>query len=147
MGLQAWNATRALDFLTSLPDVDAARIGVTGASGGGTQTFILGAIDERPAVLFPAVMVSTAMQGGCTCENADYLRIGTGNVEIAALGAPRPLGMTTADDWTKAMPQTGFPALQRSTRCWTSPTVSRCSPFRSSRTTSTIPAAPRCTAG
>jgi dienelactone hydrolase len=113
MGLQAWNATRALDFLTSLPDVDAARIGVTGASGGGTQTFILGAIDERPAVLFPAVMVSTAMQGGCTCENADYLRIGTGNVEIAALGAPRPLGMTTADDWTKAMPQTGFPALQR----------------------------------
>ena len=93
--------------------MDAARIGVTGASGGGTQTFILGAIDERPAVLFPAVMVSTAMQGGCTCENADYLRIGTGNVEIAALGAPRPLGMTTADDWTKAMPQTGFPALQR----------------------------------
>jgi dienelactone hydrolase len=113
MGLQAWNATRALDFLTSLPDVDATRIGVTGASGGGTQTFILGAIDERPAVLFPAVMVSTAMQGGCTCENADYLRIGTGNVEIAALAAPRPLGMTTADDWTKAMPQTGFPALQR----------------------------------
>jgi dienelactone hydrolase len=113
MGLQAWNATRALDFLTSLPDVDASRIGVTGASGGGTQTFILGAIDERPAVLFPAVMVSTAMQGGCTCENADYLRIGTGNVEIAALIAPRPLGMTTADDWTKAMPQTGFPALQR----------------------------------
>jgi len=113
MGLQAWNATRALDFLTSLPDVDATRIGVTGASGGGTQTMMLGAIDERPTVLFPAVMVSTAMQGGCTCENADYLRIGTGNVEIAALGAPRPLGMTTADDWTKAMPQTGFPALQR----------------------------------
>jgi hypothetical protein len=113
MGLQAWNATRALDFLTSLPDVDAARIGVTGASGGATQTLILNAIDERPAVLFPAVMVSTGMQGGCTCENANYLRIGTGNVEIAALAAPRPLGMTTADDWTKTMPQSGFPALQR----------------------------------
>jgi len=113
MGLQAWNSIRALDFLTGLPDVDADRIGVTGESGGGTQTFILGALDERPAVLFPAVMVSTAMQGGCTCENADYLRIGTGNVEIAALAAPRPLGMTTADDWTKAMPQAGFPALQR----------------------------------
>jgi dienelactone hydrolase len=113
MGLQSWNAIRALDFLTSLPDVDPTRVGVTGASGGGTQTFILGALDERPAVLFPAVMVSTRMQGGCTCENADYLRIGTGNVEIAALSAPRPLGMTTADDWTKTMPETGFPALQR----------------------------------
>jgi dienelactone hydrolase len=113
MGLQAWNATRAFDFLTSLPDVDPARIGVTGASGGATQTLILNAIDERPAVLFPAVMVSTGMQGGCTCENANYLRIGAGNVEIAALAAPRPLGMTTADDWTKTMPQSGFPALQR----------------------------------
>ena len=30
-------------------------------------------------------MVSTAMQGGCTCENAPYLRVGTGNVELAAL--------------------------------------------------------------
>jgi Acetyl xylan esterase (AXE1) len=113
MGLQAWNTVRALDFLESLPDVDAARIAVTGASGGGTQTFVLGAIDQRPAVIFPAVMVSTAMQGGCTCENADYLRIGTGNVEIAALFAPKPLGMTAADDWTKAMSTRGFPELQR----------------------------------
>jgi dienelactone hydrolase len=112
LGLQMWNAVRALDFLTSLPDVDPARIAVTGASGGGTQTFLLGAIDDRPAVAFPAVMVSTRMQGGCTCENADYLRIGTGNVELAALFAPKPLGMTAADDWTRTMPTDGFPQLQ-----------------------------------
>jgi hypothetical protein len=112
LGLQMWNAVRALDFLTSLPDVDPARIAVTGASGGGTQTFLLGAIDERPAVAFPAVMVSTRMQGGCTCENADYLRVGTGNVELAALFAPKPLGMTAADDWTETMPTDGFPQLQ-----------------------------------
>ncbi len=73
---------------------------MTGASGGGTQTFILCAIDDRPAVAFPAVMVSTAMQGGCVCENCSYLRIGTGNVEIAALFAPKPLGMSAANDWT-----------------------------------------------
>lgn len=112
MGLQSWNARRAVDFLISLPDVDPSRIGVSGASGGGTQTFILGALDSRPAVFFPMVMVGTRMQGGCTCENADYLRVGTGNVEIASLMAPRPVGMTTADDWTKTMPETGFAAMQ-----------------------------------
>jgi dienelactone hydrolase len=113
MGLQTWDSIRALDFLLSLPDVDPNRIGVTGASGGGTQTFILCAIDPRPTVAFPAVMVSTAMQGGCTCENASLLRVDTGNVEIAALFAPKPLGMTAADDWTKEMPTKGFPELQK----------------------------------
>jgi dienelactone hydrolase len=113
MGLQTWNSIRALDFLSSLPDVDPHRIAVTGASGGGTQTFILCAIDPRPAVAFPAVMVSTAMQGGCTCENACDLRIGTSNVEFAALFAPKPLGMTAADDWTKEMPTKGYPELKR----------------------------------
>ena len=113
MGLQTWNSIRSLDFLLSLPEVDASRVGVTGASGGGTQTFILGAIDPRPTVAFPAVMICTAMQGGCTCENASGLRIDTGNVEIAALFAPKPLGMTGADDWTKEMSTKGSPELKR----------------------------------
>lgn len=113
MGLQTWSSIRCLDFLIGLPDVDAERIAVTGASGGGTQTFILGAIDPRPAVAFPAVMVSTAMQGGCTCENACLLRIDTGNVEFAALFAPKPLGLTAANDWTKEMETKGFPELRR----------------------------------
>jgi dienelactone hydrolase len=112
MGLQAWNSIRALDFLSSLPDVDPKRIGVTGASGGGTQTFILCAIDDRPAAAFPAVMVSTAMQGGCVCENCSYLRQDTGNVEIAALFAPKPLGMSGADDWTKEIETKGLPELK-----------------------------------
>jgi dienelactone hydrolase len=121
MGLQTWNSVRSLDFLLSLPDVDAGRIGVTGASGGGTQTFILAAIDPRPTVAFPAVMVSTAMQGGCTCENACLLRIGTGNVEFAALFAPKPLGMTAADDWTREMTTKGFPELQKLYQMLSSP--------------------------
>ena len=112
MGLQTWSSIRALDFLTSLPEVDASRLGVTGASGGATQTFLLTAVDPRPAVIFPAVMVSTAMQGGCTCENASLLRIGTGNVELAALFAPKPAGYTAADDWTKEFSSKGFPQLQ-----------------------------------
>ena len=112
MGLQTWNSIRSLDFLESLPEVDPKRIGVTGASGGGTQTFILCALDDRPAAAFPCVMVSTAMQGGCTCENCSYLRVGTGNVEIAAMFAPKPMGLTAANDWTKEMKTKGFPELQ-----------------------------------
>jgi dienelactone hydrolase len=113
MGLQTLATQRAVDMLLSLPDVDPARIGITGASGGGTQSFIAAAIDSRIAVSFPAVMVSTGMQGGCTCENASLLRIGTGNVEIAALFAPRPMGLTAADDWTRTMPGDGFPELKK----------------------------------
>ncbi len=113
MGLQTYNSVRALDWLSQLPGVDPARIGVTGASGGGTQTFILGAVDPRPAVAFPAVMVSTAMQGGCTCENCSLLRVDTGNIEIAGLFAPKPLGMTGADDWTKEIASKGLPELQQ----------------------------------
>ena len=113
MGLQTWNAVRSLDFLLSLPEVDPARVAMTGASGGGTQTMLLAAIDSRVALSFPAVMVSTAMQGGCTCENASLLRVGTGNVEFAGLFAPKPQGMTTANDWTKEMATKGFPELQR----------------------------------
>lgn len=113
MGLQTWNSIRALDFLRSLPNVDTNRIGVTGASGGGTQTFILCALDDRIDAAFPAVMVSTAMQGGCTCENCCYLRIGTGNVEFAAMFAPKPLGLTAANDWTKEMESKGYPELSQ----------------------------------
>ncbi|QDV37311.1 acetylxylan esterase [Tautonia plasticadhaerens] len=113
LGLQLLNSIRALDFLSGLADVDPDRIAVTGSSGGGTQTFLLSAVDSRPAAVFPAVMVSTAMQGGCTCENASYLRIDTGNVEFAALVAPRPLGMTGANDWTREIETKGLPELTR----------------------------------
>ncbi|MCY2954801.1 MAG: acetylxylan esterase [Planctomycetota bacterium] len=111
MGLQTWNSIRSLDFLLTLPEVDPDRIAMTGASGGGTQTMLLAAIDPRVKLSFPAVMVSTAMQGGCTCENACLLRVDTGNVEFAGLFAPKPQGMTSANDWTKEMATKGFPQL------------------------------------
>ena len=113
MGLQTYNSTRVLDWFSGLAEIDPQRIAVTGASGGGTQTFILCAVDQRPAVSFPAVMVSTKMQGGCTCENACYLRIDGGNIDIAALIAPRPLGMTAADDWSNEIMTRGLPQLKQ----------------------------------
>ncbi len=111
-GLQTWNSMRAVDFLLTLPGVDPDRLAVTGASGGGTQTFMLAALDDRIDLAVPAVMVSTAMQGGCTCENASLLRVDSGNVEFAALFAPKPLGLTAADDWTVEMRTKGFPELK-----------------------------------
>jgi dienelactone hydrolase len=112
LGLQTWNSIRALDWMVTLPDVDTTRIGVTGASGGGTQTFMLACLDDRVTAAFPAVMVSTSMQGGCTCENTSYLRVNTGNIEFAALVAPRPIAMTAAKDWTVELETKGLPELK-----------------------------------
>ncbi len=111
-GLQTWNSLRALDFLLTVPGVDPTRLAATGASGGATQVMMLAAIDDRLTAAFPCVMVSTAMQGGCTCENACYLRINQGNVDIAAAFAPKPMGLTAADDWTKELESKGYPELQ-----------------------------------
>ncbi len=104
MGLQTWDSIRAVDFVASLPDVDAKRIAVTGESGGGTQTYLLGAVDNRLAAQAPVVMVSHTMQGGCVCENMPGLRVEYSNVEIAAAACPRPQIMVAASgDWTKTM--------------------------------------------
>ena len=114
MGLQLWNSLRALDFIEELPDVDANRIGMTGASGGGTQTFMLTAIDERIKVSAPVNMISAHFQGGCICENAPLLRLATNNVEIGALAAPRPMMMiSTSGDWSHNTPDVEFPAIRR----------------------------------
>jgi dienelactone hydrolase/pimeloyl-ACP methyl ester carboxylesterase len=113
MGLQTLNSLRSLDFLCSLPDVNADRIGMTGASGGGTQTFVLAAIDDRIKAAVPAVMVSTAMQGGCPCENCSLFRVNTGNIELAGLFAPKPMALPSADDWTVEIMTKGYPQLKQ----------------------------------
>ena len=111
--LQTWNSIRALDWATGRPDVDPARVGVTGESGGGTQTFLLAALDDRVQAAAPVVMVSEAFQGGCVCENAAGLRLGTDNVEIAALTAPRPMKLVGATgDWTARTLTATQPNLQ-----------------------------------
>ncbi|MGD0776335.1 MAG: acetylxylan esterase [Candidatus Solibacter sp.] len=113
MGLQLWNSIRALDYLQSLPDVDARRIAATGASGGGTQTFLLAAVDERVRYVAPVNMVSAHMQGGDPCEEAPNLRLDTFNVEIAAMIAPRPmLLVSSTHDWTSRTPIEEFPAIR-----------------------------------
>jgi len=113
MGVQLWNSIRAMDFLCSLPDVDPQRIACTGASGGGTQTFMLMSVDDRVKVASPVNMISAHFQGGCVCENAPNLRVGMFNVEIGAMMAPRPLFLVSCTgDWTVNTPDVEFPAIQ-----------------------------------
>ena len=113
MGIQTWNSIRVIDFLLSLKDVDPERIACTGASGGGTQTFMLTAVDPRVKVAAPVNMISGHMQGGCVCENAPNLRVDTYNAEIGALAAPRPLILVSCTgDWTDETPWNEYPAVR-----------------------------------
>ena len=112
-GLQLWSSIRAVDFILSLPEVDPARIGCTGASGGGTQTFALTSVDDRVTVSAPVNMISSTMQGGCICENAPLIRLGHSNMEIGATMAPRPMMMIAATgDWTAETPRIEYPAIK-----------------------------------
>ncbi len=116
MKLQIWNGIRAIDFLISR-GVNPELIGCTGASGGGTQTFQIAAVDSRISVSVPVVMVSNRHFGGCICElgmpihkNKDFV---TNNVEIAACIAPNPLLLVSVGtDATETTPEVEYPIIK-----------------------------------
>jgi dienelactone hydrolase len=120
MTLMAWNNLRGIDLLCSLPQVDPERLGVTGCSGGGQQTFYLMALDDGLDVAIPVCMVSEWRRilaidsHHCRCNHVPAILTGTDTPELAACFAPRPsLDICVTQDWTRWLPTEGFPQIKR----------------------------------
>lgn len=94
-GLQVYENGRALDYLATRPEVDPARMGITGASGGGNQAMYAGAWDDRLRAVVPVCSVGTygAYLGAacCLCEVAPGILNTTEESGVLALTAPRGL--------------------------------------------------------
>jgi len=114
-GLQTANSMRAVNFLASRPEVDADRIGCTGASGGGSQTWFIALLDERIRAIAPVCMLSSHFQGGCPCEEGPLLRTrGLTSFDIVAALAPRPILLpAVTGDWTNLNPAYEIPRLKQ----------------------------------
>ncbi|WP_207422540.1 acetylxylan esterase [Desertivirga brevis] len=115
--IQALNSIRILDWMLSFKNADPKRVAITGGSGGGSQTMLITAIDDRIKLSVPVVMLSSYHSGGCPCESGMGVHLcggGTNNVEIASMAAPRPqLVISDGKDWTQQVPQVEFPYVQK----------------------------------
>lgn len=114
-GLQLWNSIRAADFVAGLPDVDAKRIGCTGASGGATQTYYVAVADDRIRVVVPVCMMSAQYQGGCTCEEPPLVHLDDlTTLDVVGALAPRPVLLPSiTQDWTNQNPTYDIPAIRK----------------------------------
>ena len=99
MGCLLTDNMRSIDLLCSLPEVDASRIGATGASGGGNQTMWLTAMDERIKAAVPVCSVgsfeSYLGQPNCLCETLPGGLELTEMAGVLALAAPRAMMICT----------------------------------------------------
>ena len=101
--LRIWDGLRALDYLLSRPEVDPARVGVTGNSGGGTLTTYLLALDDRFAAGAPGCYLTSLVHRIATRMAADseqqftpMLARGIDHADLLLCAAPRPVAVLAA---------------------------------------------------
>ena len=119
LSAMTWNNLRGLELLRARDDVDPSRIGCTGASGGGQQTYYLTGLDSGLAAAVPAVMachledILLEDNVHCACNHTPHLLRAADMPEMAAAFAPKPqLFLTVTGDWTHRFHEHGFPAVR-----------------------------------
>ncbi len=100
LGWQVRDNRRGIDVLSELPFVNADRIGVTGASGGGNQTMWIAACDDRIKACVPVVSVGSfevyVTRSNCICETLPGGLVDMEEWELLGLVMPRPLLILSA---------------------------------------------------
>jgi len=119
IGIEVWNAMRAVDYLIERPDVDGGKLTINGVSGGGHLSWMAGAADERIAVVQPVAgtadienHVKLDLQR-MHCDCAYFINSFRHDwTTLAALVLPRPLLMhnSTGDAY---YPPSGYEAVLR----------------------------------
>jgi dienelactone hydrolase len=121
-GIAEYETQCALRYLLSRTDVDPKRIGITGASGGGYNTWITAALDDRIAVAVPVVGTSEFYEQIQVTRALDWYRASehchfipgliryANNHELLALASPKPL-MIIAASPDQSFPITGVRAV------------------------------------
>ncbi len=121
-GVEVWNAMRALDYLETRPEVDRARIGITGRSGGGAVSWFTAAVDERFHVAAPvhgSWSIGPHVANDTVQENCDCIYFwNTYQLDLPVVGAliaPRPLQIVNATG-DESFPPSGYRPVFESLR-------------------------------
>ena len=97
-----WDGIRAVDYLLARKEVDPARIGITGRSGGGTQAAYIAALDERIKAAAPEDYITsfTRLLQSIGPQDAeqnlpDGIARGIDHADLLVVRAPKPTLMIT----------------------------------------------------
>lgn len=126
MRYRVWDAKRALDYLVSRPEVNAAKVGATGCSGGGTVTTYISALDPRIQVSAPACFLQSFQLlfkgaiGDSEQSVPGFLSSGLDETDYVQAFAPKPwlISSTEKDFFTPAAAKIVFEESQKWYGLW-----------------------------